>query len=159
MDDPNDHEMCAGGAKGTASAYAIEKCAGGAKGAAAAHSGYDGNDSMGREAAAEYGMGKPQTKSAKFEFEQQGTPLSKDERMLAEHSQEQRVWWLHKGGLPPDTEDAICAGGAKGMENSYDPEICAGGAKGAVGANEAKKCAGDARGAATAQSGHDGDDV
>eukprot|EP00973_Karenia_brevis_P044099 6110862-Karenia_brevis.AAC.1 len=87
--------MCAGGAKGTASANETEKCAGGAKGAAAAQSGHDGDDEvvmvaplslrdfMGSAAAAEHGMGKPQMQSAKTEFVQQGAPLRPDGRMLA----------------------------------------------------------------------------
>eukprot|EP00973_Karenia_brevis_P090154 12401201-Karenia_brevis.AAC.1 len=60
--------------------------------------------------AAEQELVEPQTKSANPEFGQQGTPLGPNDRMRAEHWQEQRAWWSHKGGLPPDTEDAICAG-------------------------------------------------
>eukprot|EP00973_Karenia_brevis_P054049 7507707-Karenia_brevis.AAC.1 len=59
---------------------------------------------------------------------------------------------MMSGGWPPDT---ICAGGAKGMGNSYDREMYAGGAKGIAGAIVTKKCAGGAKGAVAAHSGQD----
>eukprot|EP00973_Karenia_brevis_P033705 4647495-Karenia_brevis.AAC.1 len=54
----------------------------------------------GSAVAAEQEPVEPQTKSTKHEFGQQGTPLRPDERMCAEHWQEQRAWWSHKGGCP-----------------------------------------------------------
>eukprot|EP00973_Karenia_brevis_P080928 11227069-Karenia_brevis.AAC.1 len=69
----------------------------GAKGAAAA--------------AAKPEMGKPQRQlvgwenPAKSILGQRGTPLSPKERRMAGSMQEQRVWWFHNGGTPPETNE------------------------------------------------------